>query len=237
MVKKPVLRLREFLDWKTISESEIEIACKEQDKHIIKFQSELFLEVLKKLWLKYKWKNIFWIKYVDPLELKEPANIERRNRIYQRAVSLFWKDIIVNTYMKDWDINSLWFDYKHYYSILSLAERCFGNADLPIQRLLWIFHTKRIRGYLNAIDCNLKNRWLCTNSDTLHLIWWEYFQRCVDSYSLLLDKYFIRNNWWSILIDNATSLIKQEDLPFLSNVQDPNLSSWYVQEVAKLLKI
>ena len=178
---------------------------------------EEFFQILIMLVSHFGWKNIYNIEHNDDITNYTTTNQERLDELMEYAKSLLWDNRVIISWMNDGDVNKIaWLcttkiqlgdiseiespedkmweeDYWNAYNIILWTNR-------DITRM-------KYRRFKKAFFWTLKQKWfLIKPYSTKHIIWWEYFYRCVHSYWRLLVFYWIHTS--RISIDPSISLIK-----------------------------
>jgi hypothetical protein len=129
------------------------------------------------------------------------------------AEDLLWKDRIITSWMIDWEINrviSLFLDiWKN-----EIYKLKYWNAHYLLQDTM----ENKLQELSDALE---KNNYEISDT-TKHIIWWEYFWKCVKSYEKILCLYFSRKN---IQTDLSISLLHPNYYKYLLGKWE-QLESW-----------
>lgn len=193
----------------------------EVDIHDAVFQDIMgawFGKYLNHLVQHFKGKNIFGIETVIDARNDDVANKERKEEIVEYAQKLLGSERILFSTMKDAEVNRIVdaitaeADDKKRKKMLKESritleerEKDYGNATqylLEIGRNLTIQRAKRS---WEKFTENIETLWYMITHATQHILWGEYYGRCVHSWRSNLELYWIKKE--NIEILSHSSLI------------------------------
>lgn len=186
--------------------------------------SEQFLDILLQSANHFNGKNIFGIKTSENLCYTKSKNQERKDEIIEIATSLLWYDRIIVSWMNDWDLNKIitsesdiveeMNQRKDDLSKLGITYEIWEQEHWNAQEYVWNINNEitkmRFERYKNDFFSTLKSKWFEISPDiTRHILWWEYYNRCVNNYWRILHKYGV--SFDKMGIDPTISLVHPED--------------------------
>lgn len=187
--------------------------------------SEQFLDILLQSVNHFNGKNIFGIKTSESLSGIKSSNQERKDEIVEIAISLLWESRIMISGMNDWDFNKI-IDSdcdiieemrKRREDLLKsginyeIWEQEHGNA----QEYVWNINSEitkmKFERYKNEFFSTLESKWFKISPDvTRHILWGEYYNRCVNNYWCILHKYGVPFD--KMGVDPTISLVHLDDI-------------------------
>lgn len=142
---------------------------------------------------------IFQIEYFKWFEAVPLANEARRLKIEEYARDRLWDERIIQNWMR-WDFTFEWVFAK------------FEKPEIWIKSFNKLLYDKLIYLYLirpmSVLQKSLEKKWL-NFIDCKHIVWWEYYDRCVHLYKNALKLYWVKSE---IEIDKNISIIHDDDI-------------------------
>lgn len=181
----------------------------DNDKYYKEFLSQEFLNILLQLVNTFNWINIYEIDYSGYDLDTITNNQERKEELLEYAKKLLWDSRIIFSWMNDWDYNHLISieNEKNNQELLEIWEKEFWNANCFINIVYNYIIIMKYERLKTIFFKSIKDKWYVLKDDlTEHIVWWEYINRCVNNYSLILQKYWISSE--KIKIDSNISLEK-----------------------------
>ncbi len=184
------------------------------DRVFHEFYRDHFQNVLVKMIYEFHWKNPF--KKETSYHIKNPKtkNTKRRLKLEEYALQKLWENRVIFSWMNDWEydrITRALFEKYEPHPMNQIHEELFWNATeyvSDVNKYVDITRYDRLKKcFFEAIE----ERWFQITDNTTHILWWEYYNRCVDAYWSLLELYNIPREKLISISDLHVTLENPED--------------------------
>jgi len=222
----------DYLSWKADSSElvlpeDIQKQISNQDGIVKRIKTHEFEDILQELQKRFWGRNIFWFHAANIARNDIVKNPERRERIIHRANELFGNDRIIFSSMRDGDTNKLlhaflweewdkeiaqhWIDTEESFGVkFEISDYLYWNADRRLQRQNRQITVDRFERFRIDAAKQILYLWYQMTESTMHILWWEYYHRCVASWADVLWLYGAPKD--RIFIEPEISLVHPDDI-------------------------
>jgi hypothetical protein len=217
-------QIQEPIDWS--NKEKLEKQLYKHDRLFIELYRDHFQNILEKMICEFYWKNLYKEETSYHIKNVNTKNKNRRLELEEYAKKILWDDRIIFSWMNDWESNII-------HNILHSNKINNNNNVEQKYKLFWnstdyidiLSDSIALRRYNILKKCffeAVEEKWYQITTNTTHLLWGEYYNRCVGSYWYLLKLYWVPQEKISSIQDISLSFESLEDKIFRKTSENIN---------------